>query len=236
MKNRYFGDKHDFVKYSLLRSLGNQENAKIVVCWLLTEDDDGMDGKHIKYLKEPKKWCKYDPPLFRFLRREVFDRNVRNVKVIEEGNMLPNCKFYSTVLTDDSTQRTQFFNDFFTYSQDSNTLFFDPDNGIVVKSVKYGRKKSSKYLYWAEIQEAINEKYSLMIYQHLPWQPREQYINKMVGKIKHRYGENEIYVIRNGHVSFFLIVNENHQTWIQEAIIGFENRWKDAVRVTHYMQ
>ena len=61
MKNQYVGDINDYRKYGLLRSLQTVSDMRLLVSWMLTKDDGSSDGKFIDYLKNPKKWEKYDP-------------------------------------------------------------------------------------------------------------------------------------------------------------------------------
>ncbi len=44
MKNQYFGDVNDYLKYGLLRQLSNEGRFKICVCWMLTEPDGTTEG------------------------------------------------------------------------------------------------------------------------------------------------------------------------------------------------
>ena len=40
MKNQYFGDMYDYIKYGLLRQLSGCGKVSLAVCWMLTENDD----------------------------------------------------------------------------------------------------------------------------------------------------------------------------------------------------
>jgi len=54
VKDQYFGDVNNYRKYGLLRALATA--GSIGVCWLLTPDDGGNDGRPRRYLDEPSKW------------------------------------------------------------------------------------------------------------------------------------------------------------------------------------
>ncbi len=64
MKLQYLGDVNDYRKYSLLRYLSDRGQFKIGVCWMLTADDAGRDGRKIGYLDQPDVWRGADPELF----------------------------------------------------------------------------------------------------------------------------------------------------------------------------
>jgi hypothetical protein len=44
VKNQYFGDINDYRKYGLLRLLTNRGEIRTAVCWMLTRDDESIDG------------------------------------------------------------------------------------------------------------------------------------------------------------------------------------------------
>ena len=145
MKNQYFGDINDYKKYSLLRLLGGDGQIETVVCWVLTENDSKTDGNRIAYLEQPDTWRKYDPVVFEHLREHVLERRIRDIDVIERGDILTKCRFFSDIIQDDNRQRDLFFNKFFKFAEGADLVFFDPDNGLEVKSVPRGKKRSSKY-------------------------------------------------------------------------------------------
>jgi len=43
VKNQYFADINDYLKYGILRAIANSK-LKICLCWMLTEDDNRNDG------------------------------------------------------------------------------------------------------------------------------------------------------------------------------------------------
>ena len=85
MKNQYFGDRRDYLKYSLIRALGCE--LSVAVCWLLTDDDQSKEGGKTDYLCQPDKWRKYDPPVYDFLRGHVRPEE-RRVDVLEKSKLL----------------------------------------------------------------------------------------------------------------------------------------------------
>ena len=72
LKNQYFGDVNDYLKYGILRELSKSAESLHVV-WMLTESDGSADGKFTEYLSSPGKWRHYDPALFDFLRSQLLD-------------------------------------------------------------------------------------------------------------------------------------------------------------------
>src|SRR6266487_1630696 len=226
MKNRYFGDLYDYIKYSLIRQLSDPEGARAVVCWMLTEDDVGEDGKRTNYLREPVRWSSFEPDVFDFLRNQLLDRGTRDVGAIERSDLLRNCRFFSTILTDESSQRDRYFDQFIGFARGAPFVFFDPDNGVEVKSVKYGRKNSSKYLYWSEIERALRANHTLLIYQHLPPKPRRPLIRHVTGRLLNASQSGIVYTIRTRRVAFFLVPRRGSVAQLRKRVTGAEAKWK----------
>ena len=105
-------------------------------------------------------------------------------------------------------KRTNYFEALLVEAEEVGMVFFDPDNGIEVKSVKYGNKNSSKYLYWNEIQQfAVSEKKDILIYQHFPRKNRKQYINDLKTELQKKTNL-EVLPIETKHVLFLLATKQ----------------------------
>lgn len=234
MKNQYFGDINDYKKYSLLRLLGGNGQIETVVCWGLTEDDTGTDGRRINYLEKPETWQKYDPIVYQHLREHVHDKGIRDVDVIERGNILNNCRFYSEIISDDSRSRDQYFDKFFEFAEGADLVFFDPDNGLEVKSVPRGNKKSSKYIYWTEVEASYKLGHSILLYQHFPRKPRESFIRNLIQRFKAFEGVRSVFSFCTPHVAFLLIPQPDHEKMFVENSYKIMETWGDLIRVrTH---
>lgn len=231
MKNQYFGDINDYKKYSLLRHLGGNGEIETVVCWALTEDDSGNDGRRTRYLEQPETWQKYDPIVFAHLREHVLCKGIRRIEAIEKANVLNNCRFYNEVIQDDVHMRDQYFNKFFEFAEGADLVFFDPDNGLGVKSVPRGKKKSSKYIYWNEVEESYKSGHSILLYQHFPRKPREQYIRGLIQKFKVLEGVRRIFSFCTFHVAFLLIPQPHHEDIFTRNTAILSESWGDVIRV-----
>ena len=216
MKNQYFGDVYDYIKYGLLRQLNYCGKVSTVVCWMLTENDDRGDGQHVNYLQEPEVWRVYDPPVFDCLRTAVLDRQERNIGAVEESGLLLNTSFYSTLLTDSADERREYFDTFLEFARGKELVFFDPDNGLEVKSVKYGRKGASRYLFLREVSRAFCAGHSLLVYQHMPPKPRDPFINDLASSLMRETGSELVYVFCTRRVAFLLVPQMDHITWLAE--------------------
>ncbi len=234
MKNQYFGDIYDYIKYGLLRQLSCYGKISTVVCWMLTQDDQRRDGQRVNYLREPGGWRAFDPPVFDCLHTAVLDRQMRNIKVVEKSGLLPNTSFYSHLLTDGSGERRRYFDGFLRVSRGSELVFFDPDNGLEVKSVKYGGKGSSKYLFLREVAQTFSAGRSLLVYQHMPPKPRDPLISGLVGGLMRETGSELVYVYRTQRVAFLLVPQTKQVGQFAEIASRVQTNWDGLLDIQRY--
>jgi len=235
MKNQYFGDINDYKKYSLLRLLSSYGQIETVVCWVLTHDDDGSDGNRTKYLKQPDIWRRYDPTLYEYLQKNVLRRGIRDVKILETSDILANCRFYSEIVDDDIKSREAYFNGFLEFAKGTDLVFFDPDNGLEVKSVPRGKRNSSKYLYWSEVKASFKAGHSILIYQHFPRMQRESFIRNLVQQFKAITEVGRIFYYKTRYVVFFLLTQPKHEGLFIESNANILNVWGKIMRI-HELQ
>ena len=229
MKNQYFGDMYDYVKYSLLRQLSSCGRVSIAVCWMLTENDDRGDGHRINYLEDIAAWRAFDPPVFDCLRTAVLDRKERNIKVLEDSQLLQNTSFYSHLVTDGSEERQRYFDRFLEFARGRDLVFFDPDNGLEIKSVKYGRKGASRYIYMREVSESFTAGYSVFVYQHLPPKPRDPFIKGLARSLIQETKSESAYVFHTRRVAFFLVPQINDVSRFTGVASRVQTKWGDLL-------
>ena len=226
MKNQYFGDRRDYLKYSLIRMLISDYSLSAAVCWLLTKSDGGSDGQKIEYLSDPQSWREYDPLIYDFLLQQVVERGVRDVKALEEGGLLRNCKYFSGIVPDDKISRGKYLDDFLNLAKDSQLVFFDPDMGMEVESVKFGTKDSSKYIYLKELGESFSLGHSLLIYQHFPREKRLPFIKKQIRRLSNQTGAESVFVFHDNEVALFLAAQPDHRIYFDQACSKIKSAWR----------
>jgi hypothetical protein len=233
VKNQYFGDVNDYRKYGLLRALTNGE-VKTAVCWMLTPDDSGGDGGFIGYLQQPEKWRHFDPPLFHHLAQTVLHDGVRNVSEIEASDLLPSCCFHSELVPEDREARVDYHQHAMESARGCDLVFFDPDNGIEVKSKPYGRKGSSKYLYWGEIEGFWDAGHSLLIYQHFPRVNRDLFMETKARQLMERTGAQQVISFRSSHVVFLLVPQAESRIFFRNRSAVVAQRWFSEILVADH--
>jgi len=233
MKNQYFGDINDYRKYGLLRVLIGHGEIKTAVCWMLTPDDDRGDGGFIEYLKEPDQWRNRDPDLYDHLRELVQRQNLRDVRGAETSAILLACRFAPGFLPDDADGRRRYFEALMDLAKGCQLAFFDPDNGIEVK-LRVGRKGSSKYLYWDEIERLWKAGHSVLIYQHFPHVPRDHFMETKARELAHRTGAPLVISFRTPHVVFLLVPQPERRNYFRARSAEVAQRWDPEIRVAYH--
>lgn len=231
MKNQYFGDINDYRKYGLLRAIAGPGRLRTAICWALTESDGRTDGARTGYLQDPAEWAHYDPDLFCFLRRHVLGKGRRDVEVLERTSLIPNCSYFTERMPREEQPRDQFFERFLTFASDADLLFFDPDNGLGVKSVPRGSRNSDKYVYVSELQLAFSRGHSLLVYQHFPRSSRNMFINRIAQTVVPALGANLVMSFATSHVVFLLFPQPDHLAELEDVASALEERWTGQVRV-----
>ena len=128
MQNRYVGDIGDFVKLGILRALSPGYDLG-VAWWLFPDEDHNKDGRHIGDLSRPDQWRHFDPQLSDTLA-DIVASGQRNVRTLEETNILPGTLFASNPIPRRSQARQEWFRGVQDTLDGANLLFVDPDNGL----------------------------------------------------------------------------------------------------------
>ena len=229
MKNKYFGDINDYRKYGLLRALQSGGAHRLLVAWMLTADDGSTDGDFRLYLQQPKKWQQFDPELFSGLSALLQADVKPKVSLIENSSLLPCSSYYSEPVPDAREDRDRWLQGLLRAASGVDLVFLDPDNGIEVASKPVGRKGSSKYITWEEINAVWDMGCSLLIYQHFRRERRAPFIARMISELQQRTGAAFTEAFRTPHVLFLLVTQARHEARFREAIAGAFVRWKGQV-------
>ena len=169
MQNRYSGDIGDFGKLGLLRWVGRC-GLSIGVNWYQVPDEThSNDGKHTSYLKkETFRAC--DDELWRELQ-SIVDSGNREIKALEKRSIL-NARFFSDTLefsnttpADRNMLRQQWHTHALEQLKHCDLVFLDPDNGLIVPSVK-GSVKANKFVLPQELADYYRQGSSIVYYQH----------------------------------------------------------------------
>ncbi len=192
---------------------------------MLTATDDRTDGKFLTYLGQPKKYRHRDPVLFDWLRQVVGAEKDRRTARIETSTMLKAALFQSDLLTDSLREREAYFAECAAKFTGCDLVFFDPDNGLEVKSTKRGGWNSCKFLYWEEVCSAFSTGASVLIYQHFIREKRGAFIARMAEELRRRLNPATVFSFRTPHVLFLLAAHERHTTSFRKQLAVILSNW-----------
>jgi hypothetical protein len=230
VKNQYFGDINDYLKYALLRALSGHGELRTLVAWMLTRDDGGPDGRKLGYLQQPERYRHLDPEVFDFLVTAAADEH-RGVELLAASGLLPNSRFHTELLADGSTPRQQYFATLTRYYSAADWIFFDPDNGLEIPSCPPGRRGSSKFVRWGEVAEAHRSRLSVLLYQHFPREARDRFIARTSERLRQEAGAAEVIVLTTANVGFFLLPQDEHLTMLKQRAVALVRAANGLLRV-----
>jgi hypothetical protein len=229
MKHQYFGDVNDYRKYGLLRVLQRVSGLRLGVCWMLTPDDGRADGKFIDYLNQPRRWRSFDPELFDALVSAV--SMGRRLGQVVERSLLPGALFFDELIPDQRAARSQVMSRGRALLTESELAFFDPDNGMEVRSCGAGNKDSSRYTLWAEVADQFARGKSVLVYQHFPREKRDGFVARMSEQFLERIGCETIVCFRTKYVAFFLLIHHDHRERLLRASKVVAGDWAGKIEV-----
>lgn len=168
MQNRYTGDIGDFGKLGLLRAL-RASGLTIGVNWYLVPNEShNDDGRYVQYLKDDS-FRQCDEELWMMLNRIVSKQ--RNVSMIQNAQLL-DAIYFPDILDFSGKSKAKRKADrelwhakALTTLSESDLVFVDPDNGLLVPSAA-GTRKENKYVTPDEIADYYKQGSSVVYYQH----------------------------------------------------------------------
>ena len=101
-----------------------------------------------------------------------------------------------------------------------NILFYDPDNGLEIKTVGKLSDKASKYVFFDEVREAYLLGKSVIIYQHSNRTASEDQKVLRIQQLKDclSLSTNQIEVLPWGGRNFYLVKQPHHAETIEKNI------------------
>ena len=219
MKVQYFGDVNDFRKFALLRAL-SKGGLKIGVVWMMTPNDDRSDGGNRAYLTQAERWRAHDPQLFDALKGVPFKSTPEDLLRVEREGLVPGAVFFNDLTPVARADRVRWHVKAVSAMSDVDLAFFDPDNGLSVKSAPKGQKNSNKFVFEDELAEHFAAGRSILIYQHYPRIPRDVLINDCVSRIRRVVGDAAMWSFPTPHSAFLLAAQLRHIAMVDATLAG----------------
>ena len=229
MKDQYVGDENDYCKYGLLRLLAAY-GVPTLVGWMCTRGDGRSDGRRTAYLDWPERWKRYDPQLFEALA-DLVREGQRNLRAVEQSGILPGARFFRDLLPEDAAGRARHVARLVRLARRGDLLFLDPDNGLEVASVPYGRARSSRYLYLREVETLYRAGPSLLLYQHLPRVERASFVRYVVERCRSATDAPLAVSFRTRSVLFLLLPRPKEETPYLRRSEVVARAWEGEIEV-----
>jgi len=183
MQNQHFADRRDFFKCDLLLEVMEKVPGLRQLTWvpMLTPNDGSGAGGLTEYEQGQRRKDLYD-----FLRRCLADgrRDLRELRGYFAGQ-----PFLYTPYRDGELftpgGRGRYFQDLPDSALRSALVFFDPDTGLEVPSMR--PTAADRYLRYAELAAVFGrmaDDSALLIYQHLPHKPRDLFFLELFGRLQ----------------------------------------------------
>ena len=227
MKNQYFGDIHDYLKYTVLRVLAAFCCKPMLVVWMLTPDDRSTDGGKREYLDrrhpDAHRWSSLDPRLYSCLA--CLDRwgCTRTVEHVEKHALIHHARFFANPVPKDRVERNgAWIDSLVQHAKSCSLIFLDPDNGIEVHSVPKGRKRSEKYVYWNELECLWKKGKSILVYQHFPREDRTAFIRRITDKMRSRFHGSRVEAYQTKHVLFLWAIQNTCILSIENVLVSMK--------------
>nr|WP_143548062.1 hypothetical protein [Rhodopirellula sp. SM50] len=169
MKNQYFGDQRDFMKYDVLMEVVETTPgiSRLTNIPMLTPNDQTGEGNVTAFVEGNRR-----SDLYHFMRYCLArgDRNIRNLRTYFANRRFAYYGYRDDVHYEDGT-RQEYFDSIPAKVLQDAVVFIDPDTGIETGANTYMRGKGiDRYLFWNNIVTVFNRMNAnsvLIIYQHL---------------------------------------------------------------------
>ncbi len=232
MQERYLGDSHDFLKYSLLRALGSKLDARTGVNWYLTSpetvDRPGNNDGEKRHHLSGRAWRGIDPELFDLIKK-FEHRDSRRLANIFKWNILPS----STVSFDEpvpTSDRQQWLARSLSHLSDADIIFVDPDNGFEVPSMT--ARTRSKYALYEEISALVRAGKTVIAIQLARQCDPIKRANEIRARLIDRHGGAGDQPVIRGRVApnilFFTVAAQGNERIVDFALREFANHCSEV--------
>jgi hypothetical protein len=229
VKNQYFGDVNDYRKYGLLRCFQSVGVRRLLVAWMLTSDDGGRDGGRRSYLDSPQRWIAHDSVLYTGLQKLLRGGRPPTVTLLEDAGLLPRASFYSASVPDGRPAREVWLDGLLAAARGADLVFLDPDNGLEVPSSPMGRKGSSKFVFWSELESLWRAGCSVLVYQHFRRERHTVFASRITTELSWRTGARVIEAFRTSHVLFMFMAQERHASVLSAVCSRLNRHWAGQI-------
>ena len=150
----------------------------------------------------------------------------RGIEALEEANLIPDAIYYNKPIT--VYERAKWHEAALLELKDVDVVFVDPNNGLLVKSVGKKSLRSVKYTFYEEVSDYINQRKSVLIYNHRCRKSEDQCFQDICENLSKHTGIPEDRILKitfpKCSVRDYLAVSfsTNHAKKIERAFLEME--------------
>ena len=203
MKNQYFGDNKDLFTYDLIFQIMRAGlTGHFTFIPMLTPDNDKHHGQKLN--RDKARAGMKNKELMTFLDTCVQKgrRNIEEMKGFFAIYEIEMTIYYSSDNYFSHQNRQEYFAQIDDKLLVNSLVFVDPDTGLEV------RKPGDEHLLYSEaksLYDRMDKSSILMLFQHFPRHPRQEYINMRAEELREKIsGDYPVCIDDNEAIFFFL--------------------------------
>lgn len=196
------------------------------------EEHANEDGKYIGYLDD-RSFVGCDDGLLESLRAIISAG--RSIAALERASLFPKAEYYGEILrlgSDHSFSSETWLKNSLKEFTESDIIFCDPDDGLIVKSVSLTSAKSDKYVTADELISYYSAGKSVIFYNHRCREKEEVYLRRfrmLRENSKFSYSKWMGLKFRRGTIrDYFFILQPYHVGKVTDAIENMlQSNWQN---------
>lgn len=230
MKNQYFGDVNDYIKYGLLRVLS--QATRVGVAWMLTPDDDRTDGPSRTAYRKDLAWREHYPDSFHRLARLAAQPSARNVELFRRWDLVLRALDVEALLPEIADARGQWLAAALQALEPCPLVFFDPERAS--RSTRFRTAGAARAATCTGTRRSRRGRpgHSLLVYQHFPRESRETFVERLTDLASRRLAGARVASFRSDHVLFLLASRPEHAAALSRAAEEAARRWAGRLEVS----
>lgn len=215
MRDCFVANLGDFVKYGLLRAIG--DSKRLGIAWYYHRSSNAY--RLARYLQEPERWRHLDPDLFDALKNLVVEDR-RTVAEVERSGILGNAEFHRSPL--DAHVRRDWFEDLKDRLVGCDLVFADPDKGLHADM----NGPSNEHILFSEAEALAEGGRTVVIYHHC--NRAGTHPEQIRGWMQQLPGCRLAYYWRQEGQRVFFVLNPDRTTG--DRLRGFAQNWQGDPR------
>lgn len=193
-----------------------------------TAPDGRSDGRRLGYLRDDRARA-LDPVVFDELAK-IIAAGERSVSAVQASAILTGVRFHPALLGDQPGVRERHFNEIWQTLGPRDLVFFDPDNGLEVASVRAGARNCCKYVFLEEV--ALGARRSVCVYQHFPRVKRFLYIEGALARLREHFPDHLCFAVASPWVVHLVCASRGAAPALYAAAEGVAARSAGRLTVT----